>query len=206
MTTDANDIARRHGADGLRRAWDSAPTGDAMETTETGEPKTGTDEEAICRLGALSPVEYDRVRETEAANLGARVSTLDSLVKQARQANAAAYEAEADAAVGGLFTGEEPWPEPVDGKQLVTQIQSIIRSHVILSEQQALAVALWVLLTYVFRAFRICPRLLVSSPENGVARRSFLRPYKRCVPGDLRLPTFPPPPCFGAWRPGPPHY
>ena len=62
----------------------------------------------------------------------------------------------------------------VDGKALLTEIQSIIRSHVILSVHEALAVALWIMLTYVFRAFRVCPRLLVSSPEKRCGKTTLL--------------------------------
>ena len=38
----------------------------------------------IARLAALSPIEYDRARQAEADQLGARVSTLDAEVKRAR--------------------------------------------------------------------------------------------------------------------------
>ena len=42
------------------------------------------DGEVIARLSTLSPIEYDRVRETEAEALGVRVGTLDAEVKKAR--------------------------------------------------------------------------------------------------------------------------
>jgi phage/plasmid-associated DNA primase len=50
--------------------------------------ETETEDEAIARLAALSVLEYDRIRETEAARLGCRVSTLDRQVHAARAASA----------------------------------------------------------------------------------------------------------------------
>src|ERR1039457_1193148 len=42
------------------------------------------DDEAIARLAALKPMEYDRIRKEEAKALGVQVGTLDGLVKAAR--------------------------------------------------------------------------------------------------------------------------
>lgn len=126
--------------------------------------------EAAARLPLL---DYDR-RKDELVELLGGVSkiTLDSMVKRARRTNT--EDDEEDIVSNSIFSDEEPWSEPVDGKTLVGEIQVIVRSHVILSAHEALAVALWILLTYVFRAFRVCPRLLVSSPEKRCGKTTLL--------------------------------
>ena len=133
----------------------------------------GMDELIIAAAARLSHLDYDR-RKNELVVLlgGVNKRTLDGLVKQARQ-NQADDELDASESCS-LFSGEEPWPEKVDGKALLTEIQSVIRSHVILSAQEVLAVALWIMLTYVFRAFRVCPRLLISSPEKRCGKTTLL--------------------------------
>jgi hypothetical protein len=131
------------------------------------------DELIIEAAARLSPLDYDRRKESLTDLLGGvNKRTLDSMVKQARQA--LDYSGEEDSENSSLFSDVEPWPEAVDGKALVIEIKSIIRSHVILSDHEAMAVALWVLLTYVFRAFRVCPRLLVSSPEKRCGKTTLL--------------------------------
>jgi Protein of unknown function (DUF3631) len=133
----------------------------------------GMDELIIAAAARLSHLDYDR-RKNELVELlgGVNKRTLDGLVKQVRQ-NQANYKLEESESCS-TFSGEEPWPERVDGKALLNEIQSVIRSHVILSAQEALAVALWIILTYVFRAFRVCPRLLVSSPEKRCGKTTLL--------------------------------
>lgn len=121
----------------------------------------------------LEPLDFDRGKENIVELLGdVSKRTVDRLVKEARQAQFVPTE-EPDQA-DSFFPDDEPWPEPVDGKELVLEIKSIVQSHVILTDNQALAVALWILTTYVFRSFRVCPRLLVSSPEKRCGKTTLL--------------------------------
>jgi putative DNA primase/helicase len=124
--------------------------------------------EAAARLAAF---DYDR-RKADIAELlgGIGKRTLDHSVKQARHIGDEPH-AEPPSTP---FSGEEPWPEPVDGKDLVERIQKVIQSHVILTRQQALAIALWILMSYTHKAFRVCPRLLVSSPEKRCGKTTLL--------------------------------
>jgi hypothetical protein len=126
--------------------------------------------EAAARLPLFA---YERSKDRLVDLLGGvSKRTLDSLVIKARKTLEQAGDDEPEH--GGPFCSLEPWPEVVDGKALVTEIQSIIRSHIILSAQESMAVSLWIVLTYVFRAFRICPRLLVSSPEKRCGKTTLL--------------------------------
>jgi hypothetical protein len=56
-----------------------------IQAAEVFETPAGSLDEAIARLGALTPLEYDQIRETEAERLRVRVTTLDDEVKKIRK-------------------------------------------------------------------------------------------------------------------------
>ena len=97
-----------------------------------------TDEEAIARLAALPEMEYERVRTDEAASLGVRVTQLDKLVRSERGGG------EGDHLQGRAieWNDPEPWPNPVDGAALLTDIARLIRLYVDMPDEKADAVAL----------------------------------------------------------------
>jgi putative DNA primase/helicase len=70
----------------------------------------------------------------------------------------------------------EPWPDPVDGNDLVNEIFTVIKRIVHLTREQTLATAYWVLHTYFIRqkgerqAFRYSPVLLLTSPVYGCGK------------------------------------
>src|SRR6202040_3306815 len=73
------------------------------------------EKELIDELASLSQTEYDRRRRSAASELGVRSSTLDS----EREARRAALAAErAPAPLFGWWV-VEPWPEEVDGDDLI---------------------------------------------------------------------------------------
>ena len=53
----------------------------------------------------------------------------------------------------------EPWPEPVDGAELIAGLVEQIARYVILSEHAALAVALWILHAHALDSAFHSPRL-----------------------------------------------
>lgn len=64
------------------------------------------------------------------------------------------------------FEEPEPWPEPVDGAELLTELSNTFRRFIILKPPQLTALALWVVNSYVFDAAWITPRLAITSPEK----------------------------------------
>lgn len=72
--TDFNDLAQQ---EGLPAVSDQLSAGAPVQAEES-------DQEAITRLAALSPMEYDRVRKAEAERLGIRRETLDRGTAKAR--------------------------------------------------------------------------------------------------------------------------
>ena len=60
----------------------------------------------------------------------------------------------------------EPCPDPVDGAALLDELVELIRKHASLPDGGAEAVALWALYAWCFRAFGVCPNLMITAPER----------------------------------------
>src|SRR5258708_4834686 len=87
------------------------------------------DDAEISRLAQLSTLDYEREREVVAKQLDIRLSVLDDLVARARQA------APAEPSLRFLPAVEAaPWPEPVNGAQLLDEITAAIRRYVVLEK------------------------------------------------------------------------
>ena len=106
-----------------------------------------TNEEAIARLAALPELEYEQVRKAEAKRLDIRTAVLDKLVRHERSGG------EDDHLQGRPieWNEPEPWPSPVDGAALLTDVAGLIRRYVDLSDAKADAVTLWIVHTFVHR-------------------------------------------------------
>ena len=64
----------------------------------------------------------------------------------------------------------EPWPEAVDGAALLDSLVAILERYATLPAGGALAVALWALYTWCFRAFAVSPYLMVTAPEREAGK------------------------------------
>jgi putative DNA primase/helicase len=137
------------------------------------EPKTkpNADAEAqIASLALLSPVEYDRRRESAAAELGIRLGTLDDEVT-ARRPKAQEPSGQGQSI---KLIEHEPWPQQVDGALLLDAIANLILRHVVMTYEQARSIALWVLASHAHDEFFIFPRLLIKSPEKGCGKSTLV--------------------------------
>jgi putative DNA primase/helicase len=127
------------------------------------------DDAEISRLAKLSLIDYEREREAVAKRLSIRLPVLDDLVARARQAAAAEPSLPFLPAVDTA-----PWPEPVNGAQLLDEITAAIRRYVVLEKGAAEATALWVVHTYWFDAFAITPRLAITSAVMRCGKTTLL--------------------------------
>jgi hypothetical protein len=120
--------------------------------------------EALRAIRNTSPADHQRYRK-RIKDAGAGVGELDRLVC----ANGVGESAE-DAGQGGRFEFEpiEPWPEAVNGAELLDEIASTFKRFVVLPEHIDVALALWVIHTYAYD-LRYC------SPIQGITS-----PQKRC--------------------------
>jgi putative DNA primase/helicase len=144
----------------------------ALTNAELDEEVETRDAEAeIEALAALREVAYQRKRKQAATNLEIPVGTLDKLVAKRR----AKLEANAEAAPLYEHWNVEPWPEPVEGSILLLAITKRIRRHVVLTQDQATAVALWIMLTWVHeQAVVHSPILLATSAEANSGKSTLL--------------------------------
>ena len=136
----------------------------------------------ILRLAKLSMAQYDSERKESAQRLGLRVSTLDDIV--GRLCSRMTMTDDDDGSRQGSrieFEAFELWPDAVDGKALVADMVKAIRSHVILSEHQALAVALWIIHTHAVEVADHTPRLQIKSPTMRCGKSTLLNVIKPMV-------------------------
>jgi len=82
---------------------------------------------------------------------------------------------------GVVVEDVNPWPEPVDGRAVLAEIETIIERHVRVAPEQRVAVALWIVLTYCFDAFHVLPLLAITSPEKRCGKTTLLSLLSRLV-------------------------
>jgi hypothetical protein len=101
-------------------------------------------------------LKYAQCSKQEAKNLGVTVAVLNKLVAEQRK-----KVSERDFLP---HWNVEPWPEEVDGDALLDGLRNHFKRYVVLPEEADVALALWVLHTWVFECFDITPYLAITSP------------------------------------------
>lgn len=79
------------------------------------------------------------------------------------------------ASVSAAPTETQPWPKPVAGVALVTEIINTFGRYVIMPEMYRLPVALWVLFSHTLDAFNYSPRLVFTSRDPGCGKTTSLK-------------------------------
>ena len=146
-----------------------------------GSPELDT-MDTVARLAAMPPIEYDRVREVEADRLKVRLSTLD---KQVAMARGRGHQSQSGDAGDGFLIDPEPWPDPVDGADLLDRMTDLIASHLVLPKWAAEAIALWIMHAHTHDCFGISPVLGVTSPTPECGKTTCLTLIGGLVPRAL---------------------
>src|SRR5215469_7364367 len=73
-----------------------------------------------------------------------------------------------------IFDTIVPHPEPVQIGELLTDIEAIIKKHVILSDHASAALAVWVLHTYTFEMRDTVAYVAIESPEKRCGKTTLL--------------------------------
>jgi uncharacterized protein DUF3631 len=128
----------------------------------------------IEKLARMPAIEYDRERKAAGKRLGlSRLSLLDALVKAKR----AELGFDADDGKQGHaieFATPEPWPDSVDGAELLNGLAKAVRKYVALSDFARDTTALWTLHTYLIDRFLVSPRLGIHSPTKQCGKTTLL--------------------------------
>ncbi len=146
----------------LAQATDWQPpisaAGEGAEKTEAS-----SQQELLDTLARLPPgIKFALLRKKAANELDVSLAAIDAELKARRREKPAVplYE----------HWIVEPWPEPVEGDSLLTDIIRRIRQHVVCSHDDALAITLWVIFAWVHNAVAThSPILNITSaePESG---------------------------------------
>lgn len=121
--------------------------------------------EVVQRLSELSPLDYDKVRDSEAKALGVRVSTLDSAVKSARQSAANSSDV-----LGSI----EPYHLPVMPHELLDSINETIQRFIVASPETFIAATLWIALTWFIEVVQVAPLAVITAPEKRCGKSQLL--------------------------------
>jgi Protein of unknown function (DUF3631) len=112
----------------------------------------------LAAVKATDPIAYDQQRKAAADELGCRVAVLDEEVVEA---------VERGADRNFLPHWEvQSWPEKIDGTALLEALRRQFARYVVLPAHADIALALWVVHTWVFEHFDITPYLSITSPTK----------------------------------------
>ena len=141
------------------------------------------DERAIiCRLAELSPLKYDKKRSAAARELGVSVGALDRAVKEVRAARSDTKGQGRPLELPMI----EPWPELVNGADLLDDICNAVRRYLVLPNGSAEVLALWAIHSHAFQCFEHTPRLSITAPEKQCGKSKTLDVLECLVASPLR--------------------
>jgi putative DNA primase/helicase len=126
------------------------------------------DKVLIEALARQDHTEYDRMRADLAETLGIRVGTLDDKVEAIRKKLAAVDDDTLP------HWKVDPWPEPVDGAELLNSIKQVFRRYIVLPKYADAALSLWVLHAWTMDAGDISPFMVLVSPTKRCGKTSVL--------------------------------
>src|SRR5215813_13864577 len=138
----------------------------------------GAADAEIKRLAALPRLQYEQERKGAAEKLEVRASFLDKLVEAEKHSRDAS-----DGKPGRKveFPAPEPWPEKVDGAELLDELAAAIRRYIVMPDHSHDVCALWVVHTYLLDHFLISPRLAIRSPAPGCGKTTLLDVLEQLV-------------------------
>jgi hypothetical protein len=159
----------------LNAAQDWRPAVAAEQIDKHKAAATAHEDELLKALEKTEGLEFRGKREDVAKELNVLKSDIDAELKRRRES----------APLHGHWI-VEPWPDPVDGDSPLRDIITRLHRHVVCSLEDAVAIALWIMLAWVHEGVAIhSPILNINSaePESGKSTTlgliSFLAP--RCV-------------------------
>jgi len=127
--------------------------------TQANRPDFKMPDPEVARLAAMSSLEYERIRKSEAKRLEVRVNVLDAEVEKLRPRGALEEENEPLAP-----PAPEPWHEPVEARAVLDELRAFVRRFVLVDAHDLVAIVLWVAFSHAFEIAETSPRLAITSP------------------------------------------
>jgi hypothetical protein len=118
-------------------------------------------------IRAADPAEYQRIR-AKARKAGCKIDEFDRLTLP-----------QSGADPKQLFDDVVPWPDPVDGAALLTDIRAVLQRHVIADKPVLTATVLWVLHSWCMDVFNVSPLAHISAPEKRCGKTILLTAMSR---------------------------
>jgi 5S rRNA maturation endonuclease (ribonuclease M5) len=147
--------------------------GQALQNGGESQIKSPTDtlsaDREVARLASLPKLEYGRARKKAAQRWGVPMTYVDQEVR-AKQKQKEHETAE----VGPVLDTIVASKYPVDGGVLANKLAAIVRRFVVLNDNAIHAIVLWVLWSYAFNLWPICPYLAILSPVKQCGKTSLL--------------------------------
>lgn len=138
--------------------------------------KSASDDHAalIDALAALDKIAYEKRRRSAKDRLGIRMTVLDQEVSK-RRAELLHDEESTERPV-------EPWDQPVNGARLLNDLANTIARHLVMTDEQYDAVALWILHAHCHDAASHSPFLIAHSATKECGKTTFLDLISRVLP------------------------
>jgi putative DNA primase/helicase len=164
--SDFNDLHQAKGLAAVKEAIEAALGAEnAKAATNEETPPPESEGACISRLAGLSAVEYERIRAEEAKRLGMRASVLDKIVAKERK----------DAQAEGIgFDDVKPWPRPVAGEELLSDIAATIARFIVCKPETTHAAALWVAMSWLIDTVETAALAVITAPEKRCGKSQLL--------------------------------
>ena len=91
-----------------------------------------------------------------------------------------------------ILLDPKPWPESVEGAQVLDEVACIVEEYLSLPPGAADAISLWVAHAHCYEAFMHSPRLNAMSPEKGCGKTTLLGVLAPLSPRSVRIESISP--------------
>lgn len=123
--------------------------------------------EALRALNGSDPAEYARVRARAKDSKKVVMGTFDRLTTPAKGEGD-------DGGESDLFPAVEPWPDHVDGAELLDEITETLGRFVVADRSTLQAAALWVVFTWFTDVVRVSPIANITAPQRRCGKTVLL--------------------------------
>jgi hypothetical protein len=140
--------------------------------------------EALGKLAKDRRPDYERLRSLLKSETGVRIPALEAAM-QADSSNGAIGDGLPGRPID--FDEIEPWPDPLDGSELLSDLARVIGRYVVMEPRQRDAVALWAAHAHAHDLRDASPPLVIKSPTMRSGKTRLIETLERLVPRPLFL-------------------